>query len=198
MHKNYKRELVDEIIALNPKHRQDFWKYINKLRKDEMVEEESFDTTEDWVSHFQNLLSETQESDTSFNFPNEDLDMKNDNSSDADDILETLITTKEIHDHISKLKKMKKMKLMKNDNSSDADDILETLITTKEIHEHISKLKTKKASSTDSILNEMIKCGQYYLVPTLQKLFNDILNCGTFPTEWKIGVLKPIYKKRGD
>ena len=29
MHKNYKRELVDEIIAL---------KYINKLRKDEMVE----------------------------------------------------------------------------------------------------------------------------------------------------------------
>ena len=108
MHKNYKRELVDEIIALNPKHRQDFWKYINKLRKDEMVEEESFDTTEDWVSHFQNLLSETQESDTSFNFPNEDLDMKNDNSSDADDILETLITTKEIHDHISKLKKNEK------------------------------------------------------------------------------------------
>ena len=52
MHKNYKRELVDEIIALNPKHKQGFWKYINKLRKDEMVEEESFDTTEDWVSHF--------------------------------------------------------------------------------------------------------------------------------------------------
>ena len=161
MHKNYKRELVDEIIALNPKHKQGFWKYINKLRKDEMVEEESFDTTEDWVSHFQNLLSETQESDTSFNFPNEDLDMKNDNSSDADDILQTLITRKEIHDHIS-------------------------------------KLKTKKASSTDSILNEMIKCGRYYLVPTLQKLFNDILNYGTFPTEWNIGVLKPIYKKRGD
>ena len=34
--------------------------------------------------------------------------MKNDNSSDADDILETLITTKEIHDHISKLKKNEK------------------------------------------------------------------------------------------
>ena len=71
MHKNCKKELVDEINALNPKHRQDLWKYINKLRKDEMVEEGSYVTSEYWVSHCQNLLSETQAPHTSFNFPNE-------------------------------------------------------------------------------------------------------------------------------
>ena len=41
------------------------------------------------------------------------------------------------------------------------DEILGKPITPNEIHEHISKLKTKKASSMDSILNEMIKHGRY-------------------------------------
>ena len=68
------------------------------------------------------------------------------------------------------------------ENLSD-DEILGKPITPKEIHEHISKLKTKKASSMDSILNEMIKHGRYFLLPSLEKIFNDILNSGKFPTE---------------
>jgi len=36
-------------------------------------------------------------------------------------------------------------------------------ITAKEIHDEISKLKNKKASPADTILNEMIKHGRYYL-----------------------------------
>ena len=50
----------------------------------------------------------------------------------------------------------------------------------------------------ESILNEMIKHGRYYLLPSLEKIFNDILNNGKFPTDWNIGVIKPIYKKKGD
>ena len=46
--------------------------------------------------------------------------------------------------------------LDETENLSD-DEIFGKPITPKEIHEHISKLKTKKASSMDSILNEMIK-----------------------------------------
>ena len=66
------------------------------------------------------------------------------------------------------------------------------------MHEHISKLKSKKASGRDSILNEMIKHGRYYLMPSSEKMFNDILNSGTFPNDWNIGVVKPIYRKKGD
>ena len=33
---------------------------------------------------------------------------------------------------------------------------------------------------------------------SLEKLFNDILDSGTFPTHWNIGVIKPIYKRKGD
>ena len=50
----------------------------------------------------------------------------------------------------------------------------------------------------DSILNEMIKHGRNFLLSSLEKIFNDILNSGKFPTEWNIGVIKPIYKKKGD
>ena len=57
--------------------------------------------------------------------------------------------------------------------------------------------KTKKASSMDSILNEMIN-GRYFLLPSLEKIFNDILNSRKFPTEWNIGLIQPIYKKKSD
>ena len=86
---------------------------------------------------------------------------------------------------------------LENENSPN-NDILGQPITTNEIHEQISKLKLKKASGMDSILNEMIKHGRYYLMPSLEKLFNDILDSGTFPTHWNIGVVKPIYKGKGD
>jgi len=53
----------------------------------------------------------------------------------------------------------------------------------------------------DCILNEMIKHGSYYLIPSLEKLFNDILDSGTSPTSpthWNIGILNPTYKRKGD
>ena len=83
------------------------------------------------------------------------------------------------------------------ENLSD-NEILGKPITPTEIHEHVSKLKTKKASSMNFILDEMIKHGRYFLLPSLEKIFNDILNSGKFPTEWNIGVIETIYKKKGD
>ena len=46
----------------------------------------------------------------------------------------------------------------------------------------------------------MMKHGRYYLIriPSLERIFNDIIETGTFPTEWNMGVIKPIYKKKGD
>ena len=84
------------------------------------------------------------------------------------------------------------------DETTQSDEILNGPITVKEIYDQISKLKNKKAPGTDTLLNEMLKHGRYYLIPSLERIFNDIIETGTFPTEWKIGVIKPIYKKKGD
>ena len=55
-------------------------------------------------------------------------------------------------------------------------------------------MKNKKASSFDSILNEMIKAGAKILSKPLEKLFNSILENQTYPTEWKHDILGPIHK----
>ena len=75
------------------------------------------------------------------------------------------------------------------ENLSD-DEILGKPITPTEIHEHVSKLKTKKASSMNSLLDEMIKHGRYFLRPSWEKIFN-----GKFPTEWNIGVIETHLQK---
>ena len=62
----------------------------------------------------------------------------------------------------------------------------------KEIHDQISKLMNKKAPGTDTILTEMIKHGRHYIIPSLERILNDIIETGTFPTEWNIGVIKPM------
>ena len=56
MHKRYKKQIVNEINALHHKRSQDFWRYINQLRKSDAVEEESYVSSEDWICHYQKLL----------------------------------------------------------------------------------------------------------------------------------------------
>ena len=46
------------------------------------------------------------------------------------------------------------------DETTQSDEILNGPITVKEIHDQISKLKNKKASVTDTLLNEMLKHGR--------------------------------------
>ena len=40
----------------------------------------------------------------------------------------------------------------------------------------------------------MLKIGHSYLLTSLNKLFNKILSCGKFPSEWAKGIIIPIFK----
>ena len=71
---------------------------------------------------------------------------------------------------------------------------LDNTITTKEISDAISSLQNNKASSFDSILNEMLKYSQSYILKCLHKLFNSVLTTGIFPTSWAKGIIVPIFK----
>ena len=67
-------------------------------------------------------------------------------------------------------------------------------ISEKELYESINSLKNKKTSGPDGILNEMLKCGKYYLVKPIAYLFNMILSQSSIPQDWKQGYLRVIYK----
>ena len=64
------------------------------------------------------------------------------------------------------------------------------------LKKHISSLKNNKSPGVDNILNEFIKYCPEELIIVIVKFFNIILESGIVPTDWTIGIIKPLYKKR--
>ena len=92
-----------------------------------------------------------------------------------------------------------------NNNESDAEsqpqrtnETINKAFTTDEIEKHITSLKNNKTPGIDFILNEFIKNCPKELITVIVNLFNIILDTGIIPSEWTIGVIKPIYKNKGD
>jgi hypothetical protein len=85
-----------------------------------------------------------------------------------------------------------------NKNINKTFNELNFSIKNEEINKAIGKLSYKKACGIDGVLNEMLKSGSTTLVPLLNKLFNLILNSGTFPNNWKTNTLTPLHKKGTD
>ena len=77
-------------------------------------------------------------------------------------------------------------------------EVLNEDITEEEIMKAIQNLKNGKSSGIDEIMNEHIKNSTGTLMPLYIKLFNKILNEGNLPDEWGIGLVIPLYKKKGD
>ena len=71
---------------------------------------------------------------------------------------------------------------------------LDNIITVKEISDAIGSLKNNKSSSFNSILNEMLKSGQTFIIEILHKLFNSVLGNESFPKIWTKGIIIPIFK----
>ena len=67
-------------------------------------------------------------------------------------------------------------------------------ITDEEIIAAIRSLKTNKSYGLDMIKNEMLKASMSSCVPIFNKLFNKILNEGTFPKNWSQGYIVPLHK----
>ncbi len=62
----------------------------------------------------------------------------------------------------------------------------------------INKLKTNKSCGVDEVINEFIRSTVDIMLPIYNKLFNVILETGIVPDSWCVGIIKPIYKKKGD
>jgi hypothetical protein len=71
-------------------------------------------------------------------------------------------------------------------------------INEQEILRAVKNLKNNKSPGVDNIINEQIKESVYYMLPTYIKLFNIIFNEGLIPETWTMGIIKPIYKGKGD
>ena len=70
---------------------------------------------------------------------------------------------------------------------------LDYKVTNQEIFKAITKLKNGKAGGLDLILNEMLKAGQTVLIDFFNKLFNLVLEHGSYPKVWCEGYIIPLH-----
>ena len=71
-------------------------------------------------------------------------------------------------------------------------------ISEEEVIRLTKKLKNGKASGIDNILNEFLKCSPPDMLKLISGFFNLILDTGIIPASWTIGLITPIYKRKGD
>jgi hypothetical protein len=62
-----------------------------------------------------------------------------------------------------------------------------------EIKEQIANLKANKTCGVDYIINEYIKYCPDDLLKIIVKIFNIVLNSGKIPSDWCLGIIKPIF-----
>ena len=80
----------------------------------------------------------------------------------------------------------------------DDNEILNSEILEQEILQCVRSLKNGKAAGDDKIINEYIKTTVHIFMPIYLKLFNKVLNSGCIPDEWLQGIIKPVFKNKGD
>lgn len=88
--------------------------------------------------------------------------------------------------------------LINNNNSNDNNEELNMPINEFEVQSAIKQLKNNKSPGIDNIKNEHIKNTSQIMIPLYTKLFNLIFDTAIIPKSWSIGVIKPIYKNKGD
>ena len=71
-------------------------------------------------------------------------------------------------------------------------------ITSEEILQCVKNLKSNKAAGCDEIVNEYLSSTVDICLPIYVKLFNLVFNSGVIPEMWITGIVKPIYKNKGD
>ena len=77
-------------------------------------------------------------------------------------------------------------------------DLLNSRITEDEITHAIKNLKNSKAPGIDNIVNEYLKTTLNKFLPHYEKLFNVVFDSGESPESWTVGIIKAIYKNKGN
>ena len=69
---------------------------------------------------------------------------------------------------------------------------------TEEIEQAVHRLKSKNSPGNDQVMNEYICSTLSIFLTFYEDCSNLIFDAGVVPEEWLTGIVKPIYKKKGD
>ena len=89
---------------------------------------------------------------------------------------------------------------IQNPNPTNTDSLNQEInieFTLEELYKNIKRLNNNKAEGIDFIKNEYLKNCPQSVIELAVRLFNLILKTGIVPQEWCIGLIVPIFKKKG-
>ena len=78
-----------------------------------------------------------------------------------------------------------------------ATDIPSYAPTLDEVIKAIRRLKNGRAAGLDDITPELLKCAEASISEGLHQLFLKVWSSGRVPSEWRNGVIIPLYKGKG-
>ena len=67
-----------------------------------------------------------------------------------------------------------------------------------EVKTAIKALQNNKSCGTDKLINEFFKATDIKMLPTYTKFFNLVFFSGVIPEAWTLGIIKPLFKNKGD
>ena len=76
-----------------------------------------------------------------------------------------------------------------------SDLLSDITISEEEVVHHLSNLDPSKAPGPDNIPGHILKQCRAVIAPSLCSLFNQSLQTGTLPSEWKSANVTPVHKK---
>ena len=71
-----------------------------------------------------------------------------------------------------------------NHDAEAIDQIINRVVTVIEVKQAIRKLNKGKTAGEDSIINEVLKVGEFCLAEPITKLLNLIFSTGNYPSNW--------------
>jgi hypothetical protein len=176
----YERNLHCKLKCMKNKNPKDYWNILNFKKKDTVGSNISL---ESFTEHFKKLSEATEEAVNIINVEqdvNNEVDVNNEGDVEQD---------------------VNNVGYVNNEESDVEQEVnnecVNDPVTIDEVLKVCKSLKNNKACGNDLIVNEFIKnCPREFYV-LMTKFFNMILNSGHVPNEWCIGLILPLYKKKG-
>ena len=111
--------------------------------------------------------------------------------------VEAKVSLDTFYEHFKDLSVTKPETEHATNESPDPSPFLNKSITPEEVLVVAKVLKMNKASGPDGIRNEFLRNLPNNLIELFSHFFNKILDTGLIPEEWSVGIILPLYKKKG-
>ncbi|CAM4397635.1 unnamed protein product, partial [Lepidochelys olivacea] len=117
------------------------------------------------------------------------------NTEDGVEVKDNLGMAQYLNKYFASVFNKAKEDLRDNGSMTNGNEYVEVDITISEVEEKLEKLKGTKSGGTDNLHPRILKELAHKIASPLARIFNESVNSGVVPYDWRIANIVPIFKK---